>query len=46
MLAVSLISAADYFRAFWIGAIRQSQQRNKALPFVLKRPDDKNVRAM
>jgi CDP-diacylglycerol--glycerol-3-phosphate 3-phosphatidyltransferase len=45
MLAVSLLSAAAYFRAFWAEAIRQSQQRRKPLPFVLNRPGDANVRA-
>jgi len=45
MLAVSLISASAYFRAFWMAALAQSQQRRKPIPFVLKSPGDTNVRA-
>jgi CDP-diacylglycerol---glycerol-3-phosphate 3-phosphatidyltransferase len=45
MLAVSLLSAFAYFRAFWLEAARQSTQRRKPLPFVLDRPGDKNVRS-
>lgn len=45
MLAVSLISASAYFRAFWIAARLQSKQRRSPIPFVLNRPGDKNVRA-
>jgi CDP-diacylglycerol--glycerol-3-phosphate 3-phosphatidyltransferase len=46
MLAVSLLSAFVYFRAFWIAARLQSKQRRNPIPFVLNRPDDKkNVRA-
>lgn len=43
MLAVSLLSAFVYFRAFWMAARLQSKQRRNPIPFVL-RPDDKNVR--
>jgi CDP-diacylglycerol--glycerol-3-phosphate 3-phosphatidyltransferase len=46
MLAVSLLSAFSYFRAFWIEAVLQSNLRRKPMPFVLKRPGDKNVRAI
>jgi CDP-diacylglycerol--glycerol-3-phosphate 3-phosphatidyltransferase len=45
MLAVSLLSAFAYLRAFWAEALRQSGQRRSALPFVIQRPGDKNVRA-
>jgi CDP-diacylglycerol--glycerol-3-phosphate 3-phosphatidyltransferase len=45
MLAVSLLSASAYFRAFWIAVQRQSKQRRNAIPFVLNRPDDKKARA-
>jgi CDP-diacylglycerol--glycerol-3-phosphate 3-phosphatidyltransferase len=45
MLAVSLLSASAYFRAFWTQALMQSRQRREPLPFVVKRPGDKNVRA-
>ena len=45
MLAVSLLSAFAYFRAFWMEAIRQSKQRRKPLEFVVNHPDDKNLRA-
>lgn len=45
MLAVSLLSALIYFRAFWAAALAQSSQRRSPLPFVLPRPGDKNVRA-
>jgi len=45
MLAVSLISASAYFRAFWVEALRQSSQRRKPAPFVMQHPGDKNVRA-
>jgi CDP-diacylglycerol--glycerol-3-phosphate 3-phosphatidyltransferase len=45
MLAVSLLSAFVYFRAFWTEAVKQSKQRRSPLPFVLNRPGDKNVRA-
>lgn len=45
MLTVSLLSAASYFRAFWMEAVRLSEQRRKPLPFVVKRPGDKNVNA-
>lgn len=44
MLAVSLISASAYFRAFWNEAVRQSEQRRKPLPFIVNHPG-KNVRA-
>jgi CDP-diacylglycerol--glycerol-3-phosphate 3-phosphatidyltransferase len=43
-LAVSLISAMVYFRAFWNAALAQSRMRRKPLPFVVPR-DDKNARA-
>jgi hypothetical protein len=39
------LSAASYFRAFWMEAVRLSEQRRKPLPFVVKRPGDKNVNA-
>jgi hypothetical protein len=45
MLAVSLLSAFAYFRAFWKEALLQSKQRRNPLPFVVNRPGDKNVRA-
>ncbi len=45
MLAVSLLSAFAYFRAFWTEAVLQSTQRHGSRPVVLKRPGDKNVRA-
>jgi CDP-diacylglycerol---glycerol-3-phosphate 3-phosphatidyltransferase len=45
MLAVSLLSAFVYFRAFWAAALVQSRQRRKPIPFIVNRPDDKNVRA-
>jgi hypothetical protein len=45
MLAVSLISAFAYLRAFWTAATTQSKQRRKPLPFVINRSGDKNVRA-
>lgn len=45
MLAVSLLSAFAYLRAFWTEALRQSRQRRSPLPFVARRPGDKNVRA-
>lgn len=45
MLAVSLISASAYFRAFWNEAVRQSEQRNKPKPFLVNRPGGENVRA-
>ena len=45
MLAVSLISALVYFRAFWAAALAQSKQRRSPLPFVLPRAGDKNARA-
>jgi len=46
-LAVSLLSAATYFRAFWVEATLQSQQRRTPLPFVVNRAGDKdkNVQA-
>jgi len=37
MLAVSLLSAFAYFRAFWVEAMQQSRQRRAPLPFVGKR---------
>jgi hypothetical protein len=45
MLAVSLLSAFAYLRAFWTEALKQSRQRRSPLPFVVHRPGDKNVRA-
>jgi CDP-diacylglycerol--glycerol-3-phosphate 3-phosphatidyltransferase len=36
MLAVSLLSACAYFRAFWAEAMLQSKQHRSPLPFVLK----------
>lgn len=45
MLAVSLISAFAYLRAFWAEALRQSNQRRSPLPFVVRGPGDKNLRA-
>ena len=36
MLAVSLLSAFAYFRAFWAEALRQSKQRRSPLPFVVR----------
>lgn len=45
MLAVSLLSAFVYFRAFWAAASAQSRERRSPLPFVLPRPGDKNARA-
>lgn len=44
MLAVSLLSAFAYFRAFWAEARLEGKQRRSPLPFVLNRPDDENVR--
>jgi CDP-diacylglycerol--glycerol-3-phosphate 3-phosphatidyltransferase len=43
MLAVSLLSASVYFRAFWAAALAQSKQRRSPLPFVLPRPGDKRA---
>jgi CDP-diacylglycerol--glycerol-3-phosphate 3-phosphatidyltransferase len=43
MLAVSLLSAMVYFRAFWNAALSQSRERRKPLPFVLPRGDDKRA---
>ena len=37
MLAVSLLSAFAYFRAFWVEAMQQSRQRRAPLPFASKR---------
>jgi len=45
MMGVSVLSAMAYFRAFWSEAMLKSRQRRAALPFVMKRQDDKNVRA-
>ena len=45
MLAGSLLSASAYFRAFWTQALIQSKQRREPIPFVVRRPGDKNVRA-
>lgn len=45
MLSVSLLSAFSYFRAFWVEAVRQSEQRRKPLPFVVNRPGGENARA-
>ena len=45
MMGVSVLSAMAYFRAFWSEAMLKSRQRRAALPFVIKRQDDKNVRA-
>jgi CDP-diacylglycerol--glycerol-3-phosphate 3-phosphatidyltransferase len=45
MLAVSLISASAYFRAFWNEAVRQNEQRHKPKPFIVNRPGGENVRA-
>jgi CDP-diacylglycerol--glycerol-3-phosphate 3-phosphatidyltransferase len=39
-LAVSLLSAGAYFRAFWMVAKEQSRQRRAPLPFVGKRDTD------
>ncbi len=44
LLAMSLLSASAYFRAFWTEASKQSRRPNPA-PFVLHRPGDENVRA-
>jgi CDP-diacylglycerol--glycerol-3-phosphate 3-phosphatidyltransferase len=46
MLAVSLLSAFAFFRAFWTEAALQSKLRRKPLPFVIKRPGDENARAI
>jgi CDP-diacylglycerol--glycerol-3-phosphate 3-phosphatidyltransferase len=43
MLAVSLLSASAYFRAFCSEAILKSRQQHDALPFVIGQPNDKNV---
>jgi CDP-diacylglycerol--glycerol-3-phosphate 3-phosphatidyltransferase len=40
MLAVSLISASSYFRAFWNEAVRQYEERHKRAPFVVQRGGD------
>jgi CDP-diacylglycerol--glycerol-3-phosphate 3-phosphatidyltransferase len=45
MLAVSLLSAFAYLRAFWAEAVRKSRPRRRPLPFVIHRPGNKNVRA-
>jgi CDP-diacylglycerol---glycerol-3-phosphate 3-phosphatidyltransferase len=45
MLAVSLISACFYFRAFWTEAMQQSRQRRAPLPFASKRTGDTDVSA-
>lgn len=45
MLAVSLLPAIAYFRAFWTEALRLSHQRKKPLPFVVNKPGGENVRA-
>jgi CDP-diacylglycerol--glycerol-3-phosphate 3-phosphatidyltransferase len=45
MLAVSLLSAMAYFRAFWSEAVLQSKQHRRPIPFVVQHPGDKNVRA-
>ena len=45
MLAVSLVSALAYLRAFWTEALRQGSQRRNRLPFVIHRKGDKNLRA-
>jgi len=45
MLAVSLLSAFNYFRIFWTTALKQTRQRRAPIPFVLPRQDDKNARA-
>jgi CDP-diacylglycerol--glycerol-3-phosphate 3-phosphatidyltransferase len=43
MLAVSLLSALVYFRAFLAAALAQSRERRAPLPFVLPRPGDKRA---
>ncbi len=43
MLAVSLLSALVYFRAFLAAALAQSRERRSPLPFVLPRPGDKRA---
>lgn len=45
MLAVSLLSAFAYLRAFWKQASRQSRPRCNPVPFVVRRPGTKNVSA-
>jgi CDP-diacylglycerol--glycerol-3-phosphate 3-phosphatidyltransferase len=45
MLAVSLLSALVFFRAFWVEALRQSRTRVEPKPFVLNRPESRNARA-
>ncbi len=45
MLAVSLLSALIYFRAFWTAALEESSRRRRPLPFLVPRRGDKNVRA-
>jgi hypothetical protein len=45
MLAVSLVSAFVFFRAFWVEALQQSRGRRRPLPFVIKRKDDEDMRA-
>jgi len=44
MLAVSLLSAFAYFRAFWQEVPVKNPSRPAPLPFVVKRPKDKNIR--
>jgi CDP-diacylglycerol---glycerol-3-phosphate 3-phosphatidyltransferase len=39
-LAVSLLSACAYFRAFWMEAMQQSRQRRAPIPFAKKRDSD------
>lgn len=45
MLAVSLLSASAYLRAFWVEAVRQVEQRRKPVPFLVNRPGGENVGA-
>jgi hypothetical protein len=45
LLAVSLLSAFAYFRAFWVEAMQQSRQRRAPLPFAAKRTGGTDVSA-
>lgn len=45
MLAVSLLSALAYFRAFWTEAVMQSRQRRTPRAVAVKQPENENVRA-
>jgi CDP-diacylglycerol--glycerol-3-phosphate 3-phosphatidyltransferase len=45
MLAVSLLSAFAYFRAFWLVAMQQSQTRSAPVPFAAERKSDRDRNA-